>query len=748
LFTLFNALVIPAAVALFLLGDYRGAWAVSAMAGFNTLIALAQELRAKRHLDRLALLAESSVRAVRDGAECRIPAGDVVRGDLLRIAAGEPVVADGPVLNANFLEVDEALLTGESDPVRRNPGDPLLSGSFVIAGDGSYRADRVGTAAYAHQTAAEARKYHYAPGPVQRTLDSLIRLLTAVTLVFCGLYVVLYWFRGLTTTELVQMVAATVTSLVPQGLVLMTTVALTLGAVRLTSRGAVVQRLAAVEAMASIDVVCTDKTGTLTTNHFAVDSIDTAEGERTSVLDRLQTFARASLDDGNRTILAIRSFFAANEHPITVTDRIPFKSQNRFSAVRVRTDGGERTFVLGSLDALRPRFAGEDVAWIDRRFAELLPSGLRLVAFGEGHTSDLLHGPLRPLALVALRDELRPDAAEVIASLSAQGVRFLILSGDHPETVRAAISGLNLPMKAGSVRTGTELENAADRPRMIADASVFGRVTPTQKVEIVTTLQKQGHRVAMIGDGVNDILAVKSADLGIAMGAGSSATKTVAGLVLETNRFALLPDALAEGRTVIHNVRRAAKLFLLKNVYTLFLIPFLVGILREAFPYLPQQVTLLNALTIGGPVVLIMLSTAPPNAAVRSAFLPEVGRFVFGMGLPIGVAGLAIWLHAERFGTDGQRTMLLSTLILAGLATVVLVGGTDRRLAGWAVAAVLAYLTAVSFEPIRHFFVMTPLTRTQWASVASAAAVGVIVGWLVTGILNRLFHSTRSHYPR
>jgi magnesium-transporting ATPase (P-type) len=398
---------------------------------------------------------------------------------------------------------------------------------------------------------------------------------------------------------------------------------------------------------------------------------------------------------------------------------VPFKSQNRFSAVKVRSVDGEHVFVMGGLDALKPRFTESD--WIGAKAEELIPGGLRLLAFAEG--SELTTGPLKPLALVALRDELRPDAAAVLTELTGQGMRFVILSGDDPRTVRATVGHLNLP--TGPVRTGAELE-AADRAGMIGETTVFGRVAPTQKVEVVTTLQKQGRRVAMIGDGVNDVLAVKTADLGVAMGAGSSATKTVAGLVLENDRFDLLPAALAEGRTVIHNVRRAAKLFLLKNVYTLFLIVVLVGILGEAFPYLPQQVTLLNALTIGGPVLLVMLSKAPPGVAEQAAFLPEVGRFVFGVGLPIGVAGAAVWFTGST--VEAKRTLLLTVLIVSALAVAVRVAKVDRRMRAWAGGAIAAYLVVMYQPRIADFFVLVPLGFVDWVTVIVAAAVAVIVG--------------------
>jgi hypothetical protein len=269
---------------------------------------------------------------------------------------------------------------------------------------------------------------------------------------------------------------------------------------------------------------------------------------------------------------------------------------------------------------------------------------------------------------------------------------------------------------------------------MLEESSVFGRVAPAQKVEIVSALQAAGHRVAMIGDGVNDILAVKAADLGVAMGAGSAATKRVAGLVLENNRFDLLPAALSEGRTVVHNVRRAAQLFLLKNVYSLVAVVILVGLLREAFPYLPQQVTLLNALTIGGPAVLLMLSNAPPHAAGRAAFLPEVARFVFGTGVPVALVGVAFWQVGAT--VDEKRTLFLSFLVPVGLANAVLIAAGDRRMLLWAAAAAAAFVAAMYVPPVAYFFALTPLTMGRWAVALAAAGGAVAAGRAVVRAWN------------
>jgi cation-transporting ATPase E len=749
--TLFNALVVPAAVALFLLHDLKAAWAVSGMAVINSLIGIAQEVRAKRHLDRLAILAKTRARVRRDGSEHVIPADDVVLGDVLLLAAGEPVVADGTVLEERFLEIDEALLTGESDPVPRRPGERLLSGSFCVAGEGAYRADRVGGESFAHQTSAQARRYRYTPSPMQRTLDAIIRALTAVTLVLCALYVGLYFVRGFPFDDLVRMTAATVTSMVPQGLVLMTTLAFLLGAVRMSGRGAVVQHLNAVESMASVDVLCMDKTGTLTTSRLTLAGLCPLGVAEEEVRARLCVFAHASLDERSKSVQALRAALGEPAVKPQLLDQVPFKSQNRYSAVRVRLDGTEQALALGAFEALRPLLEPGTADRAESACRELLPTGLRLLLFaevtGDGSFNGSLNGfVLRPVALVALSDELRPEAGAVLEALAAQGIDFKILSGDNPETVRATVGHLNLPLAREPVVAGDQLAAAADPAAVIQEHAVFGRVAPRQKLDVVCALQSHGHHVGMIGDGVNDVLPIKRADLGIAMGEGSGAARTVAGLVLENNSFDLLPATLDEGRLILGNLRRVAKLFLLKNVYVLLLIVVGFGVLRLGFPFEPQQVTLLNTLTIGGPAFLIMLGRRTPGRStrgVRADFLGEVGWFVISTGIVTGIAGLVVWLIAARaleVDDMGRRTLLLATLIVLGLGNVLRAGEGDRRLACWVAAALPLFLAVLYVPPLgeyrevplsaAHFFELGQPTLAQWGVVLAVAIPALVLCWL------------------
>jgi cation-transporting ATPase E len=758
--TLFNFLVVPAAVALFLLGEWGDAWSVSAMVLANTILGLVQEVRAKRHLEKLALLAETRVRVVRDGQVCEVATGDVVRGDYVLLAAGDSIVADGTLQEARYLEVDEALLTGESDPVPRRSGERVLSGSFCVAGEGAYVAEQVGAASFVQRTAIEARAYRYTSSPLQQGINRVIRILTYTAVGLCAAYVVLYSARDLPERELVKWIAATITSMVPQGLVLMVTLAFILGAVRLARRGAVVQRLAAVESMAAVDTLCMDKTGTLTTNRLHLERLEViGPGHSEEDVRRLlRLFAAASADHGSKSLAALRA--ALGPADAELVDFLPFKSQNRFSAVRVRSGHRVHALALGAPEALRPLLEGTAADW-EAAASGLLGAGLRLLLFAEAlgdreRFDGSLEGlRLRPLALVALGDELRPEAAGVLRELAGQGIDFKIISGDNPQTVRATVGPLVDEPEAPALRalaaapvvTGAQLEGAADAGELIESHCVFGRVSPWQKVQIIAVLKSRGRHVAMIGDGVNDVLPIKNAQLGIAMGEGSRAARTVSGMVLETNDFSLLPAALAEGRTILRNVGRAGKLFLAKNVYTVILVVLALFVFDLPFPYLPRQVTLLNFLTIGAPAVFVMLGK---ERGQRSAggprhvgFLAEVGSFVLRTGLVLGAAGVVLMLRARPEGEAAVRTQLLTGLVLFGVATLLraLGDGEERRVHGdaalylVAAAALPIYLVALYWPPVARFFDLTPLGVRQWADVlvvvVPALAVLLLADWLL-----------------
>ncbi|MFO0863947.1 MAG: HAD-IC family P-type ATPase [Gemmataceae bacterium] len=506
------------------------------------------------------------------------------------------------------------------------------------------------------------------------------------------------------------------------------------------SRRAMVQRLNAVETMAGIDVVCTDKTGTLTTNHLTLveilpldDRIDLA-----SIRADLAIYASTTIDRDNRNMAALRANLG--DTPTASIDQLPFKSQNRCSAMRFEAPHGPRLLVMGAVEALASRLE-HGVERLPDLVQPRQKLGQRLILLTEGPGDVVLAGQqtlpecrLRPLAMICLGDELRPEAGPTLMELHAQGIRFKVISGDNPETVRGTVQHLDLEFTNAPVVSGDELAASADRVALIRDRSVFGRIAPHQKVEIVETLQQLGHRVAMIGDGVNDVLPIKKADLGIAMGAGSQASKTVSGLVLETNRFDLLPETLEEGRTILRNLRRSGKLFLTKNVYSFVLI--LGYFLGLPFPYEPQQVTLLNWSVIGIPAFVIALTRERSIRPSKTDFFRDLVGFSLLHGVVIGIAGLAVlaiatWLHPG----EGRiaRTMLLTHLVLLGLVVLLRAMNDGETADGSRWLRLLALLAlpivalAVYIGPIARFFQLASLNLQDILVVMSAAAMSAFL---------------------
>jgi cation-transporting P-type ATPase E len=751
-FTLFNAAVVPAAVVLLILHDYRGAIAVSGMAIVNTVVGLFQEIATKRRLQKLVTQAEPKARVLRDGRMQEIPSGEVVLGDHLLLAAGEMVVADGLVLEAKFLEIDEALLTGESDPVRRHGGDNLLSGSFCVVGEGAYRVDSVGDKTYGSRIASQARKYRYVASPLLRMINRLIKSLSFTAIGLSILSVGFYLLGHLTKTESVQMVAATVTSLVPQGMVVTATVAFTLSAVRMARRRALFQRLCAVESMASVDVLCMDKTGTLTTNRQRLDRVHVLAGDlpETEVRRRLGLFASASVDRRDRGLQALRD--ALGTVDAVLLDQIPFQARNRYSAVHVRDGRSEHALVLGAYEALSGQLEATDHGNWESTWTGLLPSGLRILLFAEarpcGPLAGILEGVrLRPLAFVCFSDEIRPGVENVLAHLAGQGISLKILSGDNPETVKATVGRLWPQLGEEPVLSGRELDAAADPNELIRTRSVFGRVSPSQKILIIQRLQEAGHHVAMIGDGINDVLSIKRADLGIALGEGSQASQVVAGLVLANNDFALLPEILDESRIIVRNIRCSCKMFLVKNVYSFLMIVVLFpGLLGLHYPFLPQQVTLLNFLSIGLPALVVAFSRGQSSGGSRMPYFHEVGWFALRTGILFAGAGLLLlWLSIHAWGEnlETQRTLLLSALILLGLTGMIRAstdGESRPRVAEvkfylLPLVCVALYLAVMYWPPSADFFRLTSLSSWQWV-----LAVGVVVPVYALSLLTDRIH--------
>jgi cation-transporting ATPase E len=755
LLTLFNLLVIPPAIGLFAVGEIRGGIALSGMALATSALGLIQEIRGRRLLRRLALLQMRQVRVLRDGKIIDIRPSDVVQDDVLPLQAGETVVADGPVLQADYLELDESLLTGESEPHPHQAGETLLSGSACVSGTGYYRATSVGRQAFAQQITLQATDYRHALIPFQRALNRFLNSLTVIAIALCILYLALSGPLAFRRSELFLMIGATITSMVPQGLILLASLAFTLSAVRLSMRGAVVQELNAVESMAAVTVLCLDKTGTLTTGRLRlakVLALDQSVNEE-EVRRRLLFFAQRAVDQSNRTIMALRSALGELSVPAewAVTDQVPFHSARRFSAIQCRRGDEGSLLVLGAPEALAARLDEQMKNEIQRRQQPEMATGARLLLFAESprgvaklDADDVLGGnTLRPLGFVILGEELRPDAADILGSLIDQRIRVKVLSGDSPETITRLCAALPLPREP-AISGGHLKQEGGD---LVESTTIFGRLTPQQKVGIIKRLQADGEHVAMLGDGVNDVLAIKQADLGLAMGSGTEAAQTVAGMVLKHDRFDLLLVALAEGRRVIASLIQAAQLFFLKNVYMLLLFLGALLVLRVRFPIVPQQVTLLNVLTIAMPTFVVLGTQPSSKSAMQRRTALDAMIFVLTRGVCMGIGGvvlLAISAYWRGDYTFTQRSLLVTALIVHGLAVVVqlglsTIGGARRQgilLLLWPPCAVLLYMALLAMPATAHFFELRLPDVAEWTLIIGAVicslSVATLLDYLIT----------------
>jgi cation-transporting ATPase E len=710
--TRFNALLGAMFVLILLIGHVRDAL-FGLVLVINALIGIYQELRAKRTLDRLSVITAPKAAVVREGRVTVAPPSALVRDDVVVLEPGSQVVIDGEVVTASGLEVDESLLTGESEPAAKRVGDLVMSGSFVAAGSGRYRATRIGAEAYAVRIVEEARRFTLTRSELRAGIDRILRYITwAIVPLAAFLFVSQFRAQDGWRGAIAGAVAGTV-AMVPEGLVLLTSVAFSLAVMRLARRRVVVQELPAVEALARVDVLCIDKTGTLTEGRLAVDRI---ERLRDGCDPGPVLAALAAADPApNATMLAIREAFPEVSNGWAVVDATPFSSARRWSGATF--EGGD-TWVLGAPEAFVQGGA------VRARVETATGAGLRaLVLAAASHLEgDRLPTGLEPEALVVLSDRIRPSAADTLRYFAEQGVTVKVLSGDAPTTVGAIAARLSLEGAERPVDAST-LDDDATLGATLEAHSVFGRVAPHRKQAMVRALQARGHTVAMTGDGVNDTLALKAADLGIAMGSGADATRAVAQLVLLDSTFDALPAVVGEGRRVLGNIERTSNLYLTKTVYAM-LLAIAVGAANMVFPFLPRHLTLIGTLTIGIPSFFLAL--APSAQRFRPGFVGRVLRFTVPAGTLAAVATFLGYQLATR--TPGvtipeAQTTAVMTLMWVGLLVLSIVAAplnAWRLTLVWAMglAAVIAFVWPVTEE----FFALDPPPPTVWlASIGIAA---------------------------
>lgn len=689
----------------------------------NSAIGIIQETRAKRTLDALSVVGEAQPLVRRTDGTRRMPRDQVVLGDLIELTPGDQVVVDGEVVEADYLEVDESLLTGEADPQPKHVGAVVMSGSFAVAGTGLYRATKVGADAYAAQLAAEASRFTLVHSELQSGINKILRFITWLLIpVGIGTVWVQLTLPDTPWQRAVVAMAGALVPMVPEGLVLITSMAFALGVIRLGRQQVLVQELAAIEGLARVDVVCADKTGTLTENGMRCsDIVALGRDDLTAVSDVLANVAAAD-PYPNASLTAISEHVGAPAQPWTPTERAPFTSAKKWSGVAFDEHG---SWVLGAPDVLAQ---GEVAA----RAEEMAATGLRVLLLGRADRvrGEDAPGRVDPVALVVLEQRIRPDARDTLEYFQSQDVTVKVISGDNARSVGAVTDALG-------VVTGAPVDaRTLDTPEKLAEAveehNVFGRVTPEQKRAMVTALQAGGHTVAMTGDGVNDVLALKDADLGVAMGSGASATRAVAKIVLLDDRFATLPSVVAEGRRVLGNIERVANLFLTKTVYSAVL-ALLVALWRVPFPLQPIHVTITGWFTIGIPAFL--LSLAPNNERARPGFVARVMR----LGLPAGIIVAVSTFITYLMIFPGRRPDdALTAQIAAGTLACLIIGATwvlavvARPYRWWriglVVAAYLSYALIFTLPFTQRLFL---LDASNQAMMQTGIGMGLLAAALV-----------------
>ena len=702
----------------------------------NIAIGCFQEIRSKRELDRLAALIAPQAVVVRDGADARVPVEEVVVGDLVRLSAGDQVVADGTVVSADGLTLDESILTGESEHAPRDVGEPVWSGSFAVEGVAAYEATAVGADSRAEQLTATARTFRHPRSPLERANDRLLLGLVVLSLPLAIGLVTSTLVRVRAGHAQVQTIVAGLANLIPEGLILLLSLTAAVSAYKFARRGVLAQQLNAIESLASVDTVCTDKTGTLTEPNLRVVGLVPAAGVDVSSLGRELARYAASSPSANATLQAVADARLADVDATEIVGQVPFSSRRKWSAV----DLGDERLVLGAPE----RFDGADPA-LSARAREEAAAGRRVLEVGRfdsplaaDRSEPRFPNDVEPLGLVVLAERLRPNTAETVAFFTSQNVELKVLSGDAPATVGAIARDAGVPGSTPSLDGEALPTDPGDLREAVLSAPAVGRISPEGKRAVIDALSDGGRYVGMVGDGVNDVGALKDARLAIAQGSGTQMARSVSDLVLVQDDFSVVPGMVSEGRQILRNLQRVARLFLTKTAFTAVLV-LVIGIPFATYPLLPRQFTLAATVTIGVPAFVLAL--APSTGPWRvERFLSSVARFAIAAGVPIGLGIAAAFLIA-RYGLDTglvrSRTVATGVVVACGLAVVLKIesecAGRRRRIAVTGLCALMAlvFVGAFLIPWLRHFYELTTPTVEDIGAWAIGTAIGII-GMLVS----------------
>jgi cation-transporting P-type ATPase E len=760
-FTVFNAILAGFGIATIVFGNPKDALFLGILVA-NVAIGTFQEVRAKRALDRLSALVVAKATVVRDGEPREVSVEEVVVGDLVRIAAGDQIPADGKLVHADGLALDESELTGESEPVVRRTGEEVLSGSFAVEGAGDFETTAVGADSHAAKVTATAKRFRHPRSPLEKAMDRLLIVmvgLMAPLAIGLGISLAL---RNVGQADAVETLTAGIVNVVPEGLILLVSLTAAVTAAKMARHGILAQQLNAIESLASVSVMCTDKTGTLTEASLRVVELIPAGGGTEAELARAFGTYAASAPTRNTTLEAIHAAgLGEGAAAVEPTAIVPFSSRRRWSALELN---GER-LILGAPEALLEGPArsdpvgatdgsasgGVDEALRDRAASEAA-SGRRVLALvaydsplPEAGPDAELTEPVRPLGIVVLAEELRAEAAETIAFFAREEVALKVLSGDNPATVGAIARDLGIEA-SGPALDGRHLpEDDAELLAAVRGAPAIGRISPEDKARVVRVLREGGEYVGMLGDGVNDVPALKEARLAIAQGSGTQMARSVSDLVLVSGEFGEVPPMVGEGRQILRNIQRVARLFVSKAIFTAFLV-LAIAIPSGVFPMLPRQFTLTSTFTIGIPAFLLAL--APSSGPWRpEGFLRAIARFSIPAGLATGLGILVTYLvarHAVGDDLTQARSATAATVVVSGLAIVFALEdqpGTRRLVVGGLCAAMaILFFGACAIPPAREFFEIATPTGGMIAAwlIGSAVAIVLLAGALrIVALLER-----------
>ena len=732
-FTWFNLLNLFLGFLIFLTGSYKDMLFLGIVI-CNTSIGIVQELRVRHMILNLNVITTGKASVLRNGVISDIPVEQVVYGEIIHLQAGDQVIADGPVISTDYLEVNESMLTGESKPVRKKPGEELMSGSFIVSGNAVMRADKVGRNSYAAQLVSQTKKRRRASSEMQNAIQKIIRYVS-IALIPIGLLL----YRGQHAAAVAaaaenhfddswvfaQSIVRTVSGMIgmiPEGLVLLTSVSFIIGVGRLAMKGALVQEMESIEGLARTDILCTDKTGTITTGKLRVMKLVTAGDTRADFVRNVMAHVGGAFKDSNDTQEALDQYFGKKKD-WTVRASIPFSSERKYRAVSFKEYG---SFVLGAPEILVP-----DCEPVLEHVEQYAKKGYRcLLLCSAGSISEEREnlGKLNPLAVIVISDVIREDAQETFAFFANAGVRIKVLSGDNPATVsavaqKAGVEGAEQYMDASKLP-----EDPALFAQAIGDCSVFGRVKPEQKQAFIKAWQESGHTVAMVGDGVNDVLAIKDADCGIAMANGSEAAKHAAHIVLLDSDFTAMKNIVGEGRTIICNIERVSALYLTKTIYSCILSIIFI-FLAAAYPWTTLQMGLINIVGIGIPSFLLTLERHDDWRS--GGFMIHVMKICLPSALTMVTTVCLIRLCSVAFNWDGDMYSYFS-LMLGGMVSLLVVGQViwplnPYRRVIWIICAVVfiaAVLLLPNFYDIHSIWTPWTLLLIPWGLLISVTIYG------------------------